>query len=118
MSDVSVIATKLKALRKEAGLSIRAIADELGVPSSGYAHYELRYKRPFLPMALAQNLAEVLSRRGVSKHRVLALAGAEGNSEPPGFAGGAMTIVDGEDLVPVYNVAAVLNFRTVCAFCA
>lgn len=68
---------RLKALREAAGLSIRAIAHELGKSSSGYAHYENpeRFKDQFLPMQLARDIARVLATRGVPADQVMALAG-------------------------------------------
>ena len=44
------VSEKMKAIRERSGLSIRALADRLGVPTSTYANYEIRYKRPFLRM--------------------------------------------------------------------
>lgn len=57
------VPTRLKRLRESAGLSIRALAELLGRSGSGYAHYERpdRFKDPFLPMDLAQDLARALA---------------------------------------------------------
>lgn len=84
---------RLKALREAAGLSIRALAAELGMSSSGYAHYETpsRFKDAYLPMQMAQDLARILAAHGVSPDEVMALAGsaAPASARPrptPGFS--------------------------------
>jgi len=68
---------RLKALREAAGLSIRALADKLGMSSSGYAHYETpaRFKDAYLPMQMARDIAGVLAPYGVLPDQVMALAG-------------------------------------------
>jgi transcriptional regulator with XRE-family HTH domain len=71
---VSQAALRLKALRESAGLSIRKIADELGISSATYAHYEYRYKEPFLPAAFALRVTEALARHGIPRDAVMALA--------------------------------------------
>lgn len=89
-SDVPL---RLKALREASGLSIRALADRLGMSSSGYAHYEnpARFKDQFLPMHLARDLLRIISPLGVSADQILALAGstaqaAPAAADPAGFA--------------------------------
>lgn len=71
------VAEKLKRLREQAGLSVRGMAEELGIPASSYAAYEdtKRFKRDYLPMERALAFADVLSRHGVERFDVLALAG-------------------------------------------
>ena len=73
----SDIPQRLKALREAAGLSIRALAERLGMSSSGYAHYETpaRFKDQFLPMQLARDLVRVLAPLGIRQDQVMALAG-------------------------------------------
>lgn len=66
---------RLKALREAAGLSLREMADELNVPLATYRHYEDRYKRPYLPVDKAQEIARVLSTRGILPEKVMALTG-------------------------------------------
>lgn len=84
---------RLKALREAAGLSIRALAELLGMSSSGYAHYETpaRFKDQFLPMQMAHDIVKALEPYGVGADQVLALAGSARRTEPaspnpPGFA--------------------------------
>jgi transcriptional regulator with XRE-family HTH domain len=82
---------RLKALREAAGLSIRSLAEKLGMSSSGYAHYETpaRFKDQYLPMELALNLARVLAPRGVLADQVMALArGAAAPQTRNGVASG------------------------------
>lgn len=70
------VPTRLKRLRESAGLSIRALRELLGRSGSGYAHYERpdRFKDPFLPMDLAQDLARALAPYGIDRAAVMALA--------------------------------------------
>lgn len=72
------IPKRLKVLREASGLSIRALAGELGMSSSGYAHYETptRFKDEFLPMNLARDLARILAARGIEPGDIMALAGS------------------------------------------
>jgi transcriptional regulator with XRE-family HTH domain len=73
----SDIPARLKALREASGLSIRKLAERLGMSSSGYAHYETaaRFKDDFLPMTLARDIAAALRPMGVDPALVMALAG-------------------------------------------
>jgi SOS-response transcriptional repressor LexA len=75
MVEPSDAARALKALREEAGLSLRQIADALGVSLTSYQHYEDRFRKPYLPMELARRVAGVLAGHGVPPAAVLALAG-------------------------------------------
>lgn len=77
MTD-SAIPHRLKALRERAGLSVRAMADLVGMSSSGYSHYETpaRFKDAFLPMRIAQDIARALEPRGIDQAQVMALAGS------------------------------------------
>jgi transcriptional regulator with XRE-family HTH domain len=68
-------AEKLKAIREEAGMTIREVADELGRSPSSYQHYEDRYKKEYLPLDLMQSLALVFMTRGIEPDRLLYLAG-------------------------------------------
>lgn len=68
------IGTRLKALREEAGLSIRKMAEALGMPSaSTYSHYETRYKKEFLPYDIVLRLNPVLTQRGIDPSHINAL---------------------------------------------
>jgi phage repressor protein C with HTH and peptisase S24 domain len=100
MTEETDIPTKLRALRESVGLSIRQMADELGMTSgSSYSHYELRYKRKHLPLDLTEQLADVIERHGGSRADALELAGIN----PQLSVGPSIREVD---LVNVYDVAA------------
>lgn len=66
---------KLKAIRNEAGLTIRDISSALGISPSSYQHYEDRYKKQYLPLDLAQSLALIYMGEGIEPDRLFALAG-------------------------------------------
>jgi phage repressor protein C with HTH and peptisase S24 domain len=85
MAEISQVARRLKALREQTGLSMRAVADTLGWTLTRYQHYEDRYKRPYLPVELARDLAEMFGRQGVDPRQVLELAGfaSSGAPKPP-----------------------------------
>jgi transcriptional regulator with XRE-family HTH domain len=76
---------RLKALREAANLSIRKLAAELGMSSSGYAHYETpaRFKDQYLPMQMAIELVRILRPHGVPAPQIMALAGVGANSAEP-----------------------------------
>lgn len=73
------VSQKLKSLRELAQprMSVRGMADALGVPHSTYATYEnpAKFKKQILPLPLAQKIAAILEERGVNKNKVLELAG-------------------------------------------
>lgn len=75
------VAPRLKALRERADprITIRQLADELGMPHSTYAAYEdpKKYKKPILPFDLAKRIAAVLEKRGLAASEVMQLAGLE-----------------------------------------
>lgn len=79
MPDYGPVTARLKHLREatDPKLSVRAIAELLGMPSSSYAFYEdpKGFKKSLLPVELAQQLAEHFSKRGVDRSLVLGLAG-------------------------------------------
>ncbi len=89
MSEVSEVARRLKELREQAGLTMRAVSDSLGWSLTRYQHYEDRYKRKYLPFELARALEEMFARQGVATGAVLQLAGIEGgqNVAPRASAG-------------------------------
>jgi phage repressor protein C with HTH and peptisase S24 domain len=78
--DNEHIGAALAALRNKAGLSVREIATELGMPHTSYANYETRFKKPYLPMDFARSVADVLARYGIDKASILALAGIENDA--------------------------------------
>lgn len=99
MIQTSDVSERLQALRTQAGLSMRAAAAELGMSPSSYNHYEVRYKRPYLPADFAQQVAEVFARHGVPRDLVMALAGPSPVSvgyEPQ----------NGEQLINVWDIEA------------
>src|SRR5262245_34620288 len=71
MSEVSEVARRLKELREQAGLTMRAVSDSLGWSLTRYQHYEDRYKRKYLPFELARALEEMFVRQGVPAGAVL-----------------------------------------------
>lgn len=80
-------ATKLKELRKAASppLTVRAMAEELGLPFGTYSAYEAasRYKKTTLPLDFARRVAAVLAERGVDPAEVMKIAGlTAGETEP------------------------------------
>ncbi|MCC7271421.1 MAG: helix-turn-helix transcriptional regulator [Alphaproteobacteria bacterium] len=113
MVETSAAARALKALREEAGLSMRQTADALAVSLTSYQHYEDRYKRAFLPLELMLKVAPVLARRGIDPARVMALAGttpqAAGLDRGPAAAVPALATrparLDRDDRLPVYGSA-------------
>lgn len=73
------IGEKLKKLRISAipKLSIRRMADELGVPVSSYVYFEdpKRYKKSALPLDFTRKVADILQRYAVDPLEVMKLAG-------------------------------------------
>ena len=79
--------TRLKNLRISAvpTLSIRKMAEELGIGYSRYAYFEVpkRYKKQELPLDLSRQIADVLARYGVDPASVMKLAGLnDAEAEP------------------------------------
>lgn len=93
-------AERVKALREQAGVSVRELARRLGKPVSSYLHYETpsRFKNGPLPVAFARDLATALAPNGISEADVMALAGFAPGEEPAPSPG--------DDLVSVYDVQA------------
>jgi transcriptional regulator with XRE-family HTH domain len=77
MTEISEAARRLKELREQAGLTMRAVSEALGWSLTRYQHYEDRYKRRFLPFELARDLEAIFSPHGVDPGQVLQLAGIE-----------------------------------------
>ena len=69
-----MVARQLKQLREAAGMSVRQVAAALEMSSSGYAHYENRYKEPLLPLPMVEALAPLFEARGISRQRTMLLA--------------------------------------------
>lgn len=81
------VGPKLKSLRLRAkpALTIRKMAEELGIGYSRYAYFEdaKRYKKPTLPLDLTRAIADVLDRHGIDPAEVMKLAGLkEAEAEP------------------------------------
>ncbi len=68
--DLSNSALRLKELRLEADLSVRAMAKALEMGPTSYQHYEDRYKKPYLPFEFIEKLTPVLLKRGVKREDV------------------------------------------------
>jgi transcriptional regulator with XRE-family HTH domain len=80
MAEALTISRRLKQLRQRAGLSIREVAHALGMEhGSSYQHYEDRYRKPLLPLELAQRLAPIFGAKGVDAAELYALAGVDGS---------------------------------------
>ena len=80
-------AARLKELRNSTSprLTVRAMADELGMPFGTYSAYESRYKKPTLPLDLTRRIAAVLERYAVDPVEVMKLAGlSQEEAEPEG----------------------------------
>lgn len=86
MVDQTPVATLLKRLREATSprMSVRATADALGIPASSYAFYEdlNGFKKAFLPVPLARQLAQIFGEKGVERREVLALAGFDEQNAP------------------------------------
>ncbi|MDE2166516.1 MAG: transcriptional regulator [Alphaproteobacteria bacterium] len=91
MPAISAASRKLKLLRQRAGLSIRQVAQALGMEyGSSYQHYEDRYKKPLLPLELVLKLVPIFAPAGIEAAELYALAGAgvDATGERPAVAGG------------------------------
>jgi len=77
MTETNDLTRKVKDIRERAGLSVRAMAQRVGMSSSGYLHYESpnRFKDDYLPMAVARQIARALEGTPVDPMEVLELAG-------------------------------------------
>lgn len=77
MTDLGPVTTRLKALREHTGLTVRAAADALEMPASTYAAYEdpKKFKKPILPLDLAERIAAIFEPMGVSRDLTMGLAG-------------------------------------------
>lgn len=75
----TTVNARLKELRKSAipALTIRGMADALGIGHSRYAYFEdpARFKKRELPLDLARQIAAVLAERNVDPAEVMKLAG-------------------------------------------
>src|SRR5579864_6314820 len=84
MPAVSAASRKLKQLRQRAGLSIRQVAQALGMEyGSSYQHYEDRFKKPLLPLELVLKLVPIFAPAGIDAGELYALAGVDATGERP-----------------------------------
>ena len=84
MPAVSPVSRQLKELRQRAGLSIREVAQALGMEhGSSYQHYEDRFKKPLLPLELVRRLVPLFEEGGVDPGDLYALAGVNATGERP-----------------------------------
>jgi len=84
MAAISVASRKLKQLRQRAGLSIRQVAQALGMEyGSSYQHYEDRFKKPLLPLELVLKLVPIFAPAGIDATELYALAGVDAAGERP-----------------------------------
>ena len=84
MPTVSPASRQLKLLRQRAGLSIREVAQQLGMEhGSSYQHYEDRFKKPLLPLELVMKLVPIFEAGGVEPSELYALAGVNATGERP-----------------------------------
>ena len=101
--------SRVKALREEAGLSVRAMAHAMNMSASGYSHYEQRIKEDVLPVRIAEAMASVLSKYGVDRSRVFALTQSQSMQQSmEGFQRVEIgdTAPEGSKLIPVLDVQA------------
>lgn len=91
MDQPSKVARDLKALREEAGVSVREAAKELEISPSGYKHYEDRFKDEWLPLSFVNKLVPLFQRAGIEPARTRALAGVMEEYAPPEAASSALT---------------------------
>lgn len=76
--DVSAVSRRLKEIRRRVGLSIREVAEALGMEhGSSYQHYEDRYRKPLLPLDLTQRLVPIFAKAGADPAELYALAGVD-----------------------------------------
>ena len=66
-------------------MSVRALAEALGMPASSYAFYEdpKKFKKAYLPIELMKSLMMHLAPNGVDQRAILELAGLDQESDPP-----------------------------------
>src|SRR6202167_6438698 len=83
--EISPVSRRLKEIRRRAGLSIREVADQLGMEhGSSYQHYEDRYRKPYMPLDFVRRLIPIFETGGVGATDVYALAGVDAAQRPLG----------------------------------
>jgi hypothetical protein len=85
-------ARNLKKMRERTGLTVRETARLIEMPTSTYASYEDKFKKPYLPVDLVKSLEPHFVGRGVGVDEVYALAGVGKGmipeADPEGFREG------------------------------
>ncbi len=66
----SMTARRLKQLRAQSRLSLREIAESLGMTATGYQHYEDRFKKRYLPGEMRTDLIAALVPRGIPAEEI------------------------------------------------
>lgn len=96
------VTLRLKSLRNRTSpkISVRKVAEALGIPASTYAAYEdpSKYKKPILPLPLAKQIADIFEPLGISRGETLELAGLTGAL---GELGTSQTNNDDEDWLEI-----------------
>lgn len=105
MNAEMTTALRLKAIRERCDVSLREMARRTGMTKGKYNHYEdpSRFKSPYLPVKIAQQIADALTPEGIDPAEIWALTGA--GSKPTEIPNGDPA-PQGAHLVPVYNVEA------------
>lgn len=106
MRTAEELRARVKAIRNEAGLSVRDMARLLDMSPSGYSHYEQRIKEPYLPAKIAKAIADVVEDRGVNRSAVLILSSPSDEMPTPRFIAASQPKAMSSELVPVYDIAA------------
>lgn len=106
MRTAEELRSEVKSIRKRAGLSVRSMAEHLGMSASGYSHYELRIKDAFLPPKMAKAIADVVASRGVERTEVLALSSVDDLSDDLKRSERGDTSPENSVLIPVFDVYA------------
>lgn len=78
----SAVAQRLQEMRERAGMSIRAVADELKCAPMTYRHYEDRFKRESLPVDIVRALIPLFAPRGIPPAELWSLAGLDNVADP------------------------------------
>lgn len=99
----TTVQIKLKRLRDELGWSVEDMSRALKLKAkSSYAHYESKkYKKQFIPIDLANKIANIIEAEGLPRWKALELAGVQGESLPSENirqSGGRMAAIDELDL--------------------
>jgi SOS-response transcriptional repressor LexA len=113
MSEVSDAARRLKILRDQAGLTMRAVSESLGWSLTRYQHYEDRFKRKFLPFELARALDLLFAQHGIAAGEVLALAGVSQAQSAPSRLVGAKGPASAHSIAANYDLPVLGELRDV-----